>query len=530
MNRTIRSIVAAAGLAIAAMPTIGAGPVSTQFTYQGELKDAGSVANGAYDFQFKLFDAAVAGVQKGATLTPGDVPVVDGRFSTALDFGTQFDGTALWLEIAVRDGASVGAYTTLGRQAMTATPYAMGVRLPLAQSASGTNGLVTLTNTSTANSGYVMKLISGAGSGNASGLTYQPVLVADTNDGNGIASFVSSSGGYAMYARSEGSSGTPFVGENAANSGRAAYFSIETLTNSSTALESETAGLGRAGFFNSTNDDSEVPTLYARNIATGESIPGGSQENGIAIKGEATGGFGLGVMGVGPKAGVFGYSGATGGAGVYGKTGGGGGSTSAGVRGDGNGAGTSAVAAFNNLGTALYAQSTSGVAGFFSGDVTITGNLSKGSGSFKIDHPMDPENKFLVHSFVESPDMKNIYDGVVTLNEKGEATVTLPDYFNSLNVDYRYQLTCIGGYAPVFISSEIKDNTFAIAGGRPGLKVSWAVTGIRNDPFARKHRLPVEEMKSESERGLYLHPDAYGQPASKQLGVPAGLREAAKSN
>src|SRR5690606_1929323 len=61
-----------------------------------------------------------------------------------------------------------------------------------------------------------------------------------------------------------------------------------------------------------------------------------------------------------------------------------------------------------------------------SGGVSVLGSLSKGSGTFVIDHPLDPENKLLYHSFVESPDVKNIYDGIVTLDENGEATVELP--------------------------------------------------------------------------------------------------------
>src|SRR5262249_4097207 len=104
-------------------------------------------------------------------------------------------------------------------------------------------------------------------------------------------------------------------------------------------------------------------------------------------------------------------------------------------------------------GYAIYGSNggsnTSGYAGYFQGRVNVAGNLSKSGGSFKIDHPLDPANKYLYHSFVESPDMKNIYDGVVTLDDKGGATITLPDWFEALNKDFRYQLTCIGGYAPV---------------------------------------------------------------------------------
>ena len=135
------------------------------------------------------------------------------------------------------------------------------------------------------------------------------------------------------------------------------------------------------------------------------------------------------------------------------------------------------------------------------GTTTLMGSVSKPGGSFRIDHPLDPENKYLYHSFVESPDMKNIYDGVIVLDQNGEATVTLPDWFEALNEDFRYQLTCVGGYAPVYVASEVSGNQFRIGGGRAGLKVSWQVTGIRHDAYANAHRIQVEVEKPASERG-----------------------------
>ena len=149
-------------------------------------------------------------------------------------------------------------------------------------------------------------------------------------------------------------------------------------------------------------------------------------------------------------------------------------------------------------------------AGYFYGDVHVTGTLSKGAGAFKIDHPLDPENKYLYHSFVESPDMMNIYNGNVILDDQGEAVVELPDWFAALNQDFRYQLTCIGGFAQIYIAEEISSNRFKIAGGNPGMKVSWQITGIRKDAYAEAHRIPVEEDKKGEERGTYLHPEAFG--------------------
>ncbi len=151
-------------------------------------------------------------------------------------------------------------------------------------------------------------------------------------------------------------------------------------------------------------------------------------------------------------------------------------------------------------------------------DLTVSGNLTKGSGSFKIDHPTEPENKYLYHSFVESPDMMNVYNGNVILNDKGEACIQLPEWFESLNRDFRYQLTAVGAPGPnLFIAEKISSNKFKIGGGNPGMEVSWQVTGIRKDPYANAHRITVEEEKLASEKGYYLHPEAYGQPKEKGI-------------
>jgi subtilisin-like proprotein convertase family protein len=161
-------------------------------------------------------------------------------------------------------------------------------------------------------------------------------------------------------------------------------------------------------------------------------------------------------------------------------------------------------------------------------NLRVEGTLSKASGSFLIDHPLDPENKYLYHSFVESPDMMNIYNGNAVLDEKGEAVVTMPDWFSALNRDFRYQLTCIGGFAPVYVAEKIAGNRFRIAGGKPGLEVSWQVTGVRQDPFAEKNRIRVEVPKPESERGKYLHPEAYGKPVEAGIGYAPPMAQAGK--
>lgn len=191
------------------------------------------------------------------------------------------------------------------------------------------------------------------------------------------------------------------------------------------------------------------------------------------------------------------------------------GSQGSGVSGHHEGKGVG-VGGVSGTGMGIYgAAGATGYAGYFNGRVQVTGNLTKGAGAFKIDHPLDPANKYLSHSFVESPDMLNLYNGNIVLDKDGTAVVELPAWFEALNRDFRYQLTPIGGPGPnLYIAEEIKDQRFKIAGGLPGGKVSWQVTGVRHDPFAEQNRIVVEEDKPPWERELYLYPEVYGLPES----------------
>jgi hypothetical protein len=159
-----------------------------------------------------------------------------------------------------------------------------------------------------------------------------------------------------------------------------------------------------------------------------------------------------------------------------------------------------------------------GYAGRFQGNVDVAGTLTKTSGAFLIDHPLDPANKFLSHSFVESPDMKNIYDGLTTTDNEGLAVVVLPDWFEALNRDFRYQLTVIGQFAQAIVAREIEAGRFEIRTDRPTVKVSWQVTGIRKDPYADANRIVVETEKPAELRGAYVYPRGYGKPESDSIG------------
>ncbi len=185
---------------------------------------------------------------------------------------------------------------------------------------------------------------------------------------------------------------------------------------------------------------------------------------------------------------------------------------------------------YNPVNYGIYAKATNGSdanhAGFFEGDVTVTGNLNvagdiaKGGGTIKTDHPLDPQNKYLIHGFVGSPEMMNVYSGNITTDAGGRATVHLPDYFEAANKDFRYQLTCIGAFAQAIVMEEISNNAFVVQTNEPHVKVSWQVTAVRNDPYARHHPIVPEQVKNGNERGAYLHPEVFGKNISERVYPP----------
>ena len=138
--------------------------------------------------------------------------------------------------------------------------------------------------------------------------------------------------------------------------------------------------------------------------------------------------------------GVIGFTRESGGygvAGVYDATSGSG----AAVRGRSNSSSAYGVYGINNGG---------GYAGYFNGDVYVNGDFeASGAKSFRIDYPLDPANKYLYHYAVESPMVQNQYNGTISLDANGEATVDLPDYFAAVNTGpFTYQLTAIGAPGP----------------------------------------------------------------------------------
>jgi hypothetical protein len=312
---------------------------------------------------------------------------------------------------------------------------------------------------------------------------------------------ISSGGGY-------GVSGT-------SNSGKGVY----GQSTDSDGLHGQTSGTGACGVYGydgstdggyGVNGQSENGYGVYGTSNNGTGVYGSSAANGSGVYGLATSENGIGVQGISTEGsyGVYGE----GGVGVYGNSpedyGLGASGISDGVEGQGVGA---AVSGEDGYGVYTFASQSATTALYADGNAVVTGSLSNGGASFKIDHPLDPGGKYLYHSFVESPDMMNVYNGTVTLDGEGQATVELPDWFEALNRDYRYQLTALDAAAPdLHISSRVANGEFSIAGGKSGQEVSWQVTGIRQDAWANANRIPVEVDKKAEDQGRYLHPGLFG--------------------
>ncbi len=328
--------------------------------------------------------------------------------------------------------------------------------------------------------------------------------------------------------------GIAFAGLNNSTASPAGYFENENRAASATAagvegksnspsgygvygVNAATSGSG-FGVEGTTTTPNGSGVYGLVNLPNGNAVLGLNQATtgpAVGVAGESNGASGIGVLG----------GGGAGGAGVYGIAGSGAGSTAGLFLNSGGGYILVGVAQVN--GNPKFSVQGDG-SGFFAGalqvngngtfgptqvngNLNVTGTLTKGGGSFKIDDPLDPENKYLSHSFVESPDMMNIYNGTARLNARGEVWVTMPDYFDSLNRDFQYVLTALGRPQPyLYIAMKMKGNRFKIAGGKPNAEVSWQVTGIRKDAWANAHRIPVEEDKPQDQRGTYLHPELYG--------------------
>jgi hypothetical protein len=525
MNSTTNALLAlliSAGAAIAA-------PI----TYQGTLEENGEPANGLYDMRFSLADSEVFGFLL-QFIDVNNVEVVDGLFEVEADFNDSwFDGSDRWLAVRVesttlspRTKINYAPYAIRATSAQQAN-LALDLQVPWVSSNSG--NIINATSTggnaifgrSNSTAGFAFA-IHGEISSTSPGSFASAVRGENQGTGSaGIGVYGSQNGsGFGVYGTTP--SGIGVIGFSGSGLG------LSGSSVSDVGVEGRTSSGPHAGEFLHTGEDT-----FAYLATENYGVQGVNDET----NGEGTGVYGSGgyrgVYGIsdntgfGPsltRIGVEGFAGAftTGADTFYGVRGfgqnpiEGGSRTSYGVYG-GAQVGNSSNTAYGVYGETFGPGGTK-YAGYFRGNVHVLGTLSKSSGSFKIDHPLDPENKYLSHSFVESPDMMNIYNGVITLDANGTAVVELPDYFEALNRNFRYQLTAIGAPMPnLYIASEISANQFVISGGVSNARVSWEVTGVRQDPSALAHPIVVEEDKPEQHQGKYLDPEAFGFGAEHSI-------------
>ncbi|MFN8483367.1 MAG: hypothetical protein U0768_10030 [Anaerolineae bacterium] len=156
-----------------------------------------------------------------------------------------------------------------------------------------------------------------------------------------------------------------------------------------------------------------------------------------------------------------------------------------------------------------------GFAGFFQGDVGVTGRLrTSGAMMATMDHPLAPAQKYLNQAAVLANEQTVVFSGNATTDAKGEAIVALPDYAQAISGDFRYQLTPVGQFAQAIVGAKVAGNHFTIRTDKPDVEVSWTVVGIRQDASAKSHPFVAEETKTGKEVDTYLDPAAFGKPAT----------------
>jgi hypothetical protein len=458
------------------------GIASSAFTYQGQLKKSTGPVTDVCSMAFRLYSAASAGTLAADPIT-STVPVTGGLFTVQLAWSSAFQGDDRWLDVAVKCSAD-SAYATLSpRQQITGAPYAFTLR-PGANIVGNLPGWNAIYASNAATTDYSYGIRSESNAPRGRGLSGESYATGGmgvygysvSSGGAGVAGYIGSDNldvytfgnqQYGVYGMSQPSSGvgvygtapyTGVVGRASATSGEiVGVYGVVTSTNDADAIGvygGESGGTGR----------------YHTGHFIGSGVWGDSHDR-------------LGVLGTSSYIGVVGNttSSSTYGAGVYGEA------------------------------------PSGGYAGYFNRNVYVAGNFSVGgTKAFKIDNPLNPKNQYLYHYAVESPQVQNVYNGTVTLDAQGGAVVQLPAYFSAVNTgDYRYYLTAIGAPMPnLYVAEEILGNTFKVAGGVAGKKVSWMVYGQRNDPWVRDNPQPDVVAKPEAEVGTYVYPQGYGQPES----------------
>ena len=537
----------AAALALVVGTSISLAQVGTAISYQGELLDGGLPRTAEVDLEFRLFTDVVGGSQVGnSLLLSGVLPDAAGRFTSSLDFGVNpyRNDQALYLQISVSN-ASAGAFTDLSRQRLTPAPFSLATR-GLNVSDAGNVGIGIINAASRLSvAGMIQSMSAGFKFPDGSVQTTAALNIPGPIGPQGPAGPLGPMGAQGPVGNtgplgSQGATGpagaSPFL-----LNGTDAYYNAGKvgigISAPLQALDVNGRLMVRGGIIQNgttplinTGDlglYSQISGNWIRFVTTGAPFnwftDGGTGTNAVMVLSDS-GNLGIGITNPTERLSVAGHANIAGRLSVAGDaviTGRFGvnmlySNVTAIIR--GAAASDFPIIVERSNGTNAFGIASSGNATFF-------GSLSKAGGSFQIDHPLDPENKFLYHSFVESPDMMNVYNGNITTDSSGYATITMPDYFEALNRDFRYQLTVIDSdtFALVRVSEKMRDGHFTIATNVPNIEVSWQVTGIRHDAWANKNRIPNAVDKVGVEKGKYLHPEAFGQPIEKSIryGTPA---------
>ena len=509
--------------------TVARADVPALMSYQGRLQNSsGAPLDGTFSISFAMYDAASGG--SAVWTETQSVVVNEGLFIVLLGAVTPMP-TDLFSAPVRYLGIKVGTDPEMTpRRQIVAAAYARH-----AQSADVATGI--------ADGAIVDADISPSANIDPAKIAGTALTVGGANTFSGDATFLDSamvvSGNKVVIGRNTAPAANDVLGlkRSLASSVVSSGARID-LANSGTgkliglASTADAAGDFAAGVYSNGSADGDsafgvygVASSAATNIGVYGTVSGATGGK-TGVMGEAAGGFNItGVRGIvygggGTPYGVFGQ--ATNGLDGYGVRGFADQNTNSGRGVDGvafgnigSGFGVYGRASSNTgTGYGVYgAAGTNGVedwAGYFSGDVMVTGQVFMPSLITVIDHPLDPENRNLQFAGISSPQMSNALFGNVTTNSSGEAVVELPEYFTAVSTEYKYQLTVVGQFAQAIIGEEIRGNAFTIKTDKPNVKVSWQVVGLRNDAFARTKQLQVEKAKLPEDVGKYLHPGAHG--------------------
>jgi trimeric autotransporter adhesin len=440
---------------------------------------------------------------------------------------------------------SAGKVTFISGQTFPGTGTITGVKAGSGLTGGGTSGTVTLSMINTCSNGQILQwngtkwVCSNAGTGTITGVTAQAPITGGGSGGNvkvGLTNACSNGqvlrwNGSAWACATVGGGTITGVtaGTDLTGGGTSGTVTLNLDTAKVPQLAASNTFTGSEQIFNNSVIVGPITSFTEGQLAAGASsannpglgavgftVAAGSGQSGgdSIVSFGGSGDFQTNNGNIGGR-GMFteGGGGSAGGAGIFAL---GGSATEGGCCTDGPG-GFFEGGSNNFSGDGIDAETGGGWAGNFLGSINVTGTLFAGTKDFKIDHPLDPANKYLLHASVESSEMMNIYTGNVTTDGQGEAVVHLPDWFEVLNTDFRYQLTVIGQFAQAIVGREIQNGEFAIRTNVPNVKVSWQITAVRHDAYAKANPLVVEQQKEARLRGFYIHPELYGAAPEKQI-------------